>query len=201
MILTWTSGMTDGPHKSLPMARPWKRVMEWAMKGVYSPREVLEAQRAAIFSDFVGSAMDRVRQIVAGSAEGVLFFDGGGVCEKLERVRAEYRGNVAVEATIDGLQVIARKEVLTQRSYTEALEQAVRDRLERGHRAIDQHHLDKVGHEGLGEVRKRLESTRTPEEVRGIVGDLLSGTNLRKRRAVAPQTGIEHGPALIRSSK
>lgn len=44
--------MTDGPHKSLPMPRHWKRVAKFADSDVYGDEEVEKALLVAVARDF-----------------------------------------------------------------------------------------------------------------------------------------------------
>ena len=46
----WT--MSDGPHRSLPMRKPWKDLAMRGDKAAYSASEVAEAATNALASDF-----------------------------------------------------------------------------------------------------------------------------------------------------
>jgi hypothetical protein len=56
--------MSDGPHRSLPMRRGWKRVAEWADNQAFEPEQVCSAIIPALEGDWIGEVSEQfVREL------------------------------------------------------------------------------------------------------------------------------------------
>lgn len=65
--------MTDGPHKSLPMNRDWKRVAKRLANENSSEEEVREAVSRALLTSERQCIINRLRDIIAPEVQGSLF--------------------------------------------------------------------------------------------------------------------------------
>lgn len=91
--------MSDGPHRSLPLGREWKRVMERACNEAFASDEVEASLDYAIRSAFTPDAINDINALLFGAGQRGLFPDSDRM--QLEAIRARYRADPAAEELVD----------------------------------------------------------------------------------------------------
>ena len=126
--------MSDGPHKSLPMSRSWKRVAERASLPAYSASDVEDAVSAALISDFAGAPVDEVREAFIGDMQASLF--SGSRVEALQAFRQSAPDPV-MGPLIDGAVAAARAGSSSEQEFQRLVCEAVSERFQRRVRQIE----------------------------------------------------------------
>lgn len=188
--------MSDGPHRSLPLRRHWKKLAEWAATPSFSPDEVAASIPDALLKDFkeVYVPLLRIREIFVGD-DRPLFHEY--CADELEAVRHSCRGvtvgnilvDCAIQANADGLAGdIALKTALINALLAHA----------RGNCHSIEEHYQREAPRNAVNVRARLRAARDQVSY----GELASGLITSDKAAItgkfnlAKHTGIDEGPQL-----
>lgn len=183
--------MSDGPHRTLPMRRPWRDLAERAATPAYSPDEVNAALPLALRDEFREAPLAEVADILRGERQGSLFREERS--HQLNALRASYPGSVvattliecALEAVADGLQGESALHI----AVTNALKAHGRT----GGRQIEEHYQRNRSHGN--ELRDRLLRARKHCRYDALASELLSegqAGDVRPHR----RSGIDEGPQL-----
>lgn len=180
--------MSDGPHKSLPMRKPWKGVAEVADSDASTMPEVLPRLLNALSADWReeinAGLIANLRNIFDGADQLAMFPEQrraqleGLAREATGRPLAQILIECADRALAAGLYGVAALEDTAQR----ALELRVR----RGIRQVEEHYLRKSNEPRAARVRDKLEAAAAACDL-GSWGRRL--------------TGIEHGATTVRAIK
>src|SRR5919202_1357737 len=100
--------MSDGPHRSLPMRRPWKRLAARADVPSYSPAEVAEALRSALVAGWSSEVTPSLLRRV-----GMLTEEGGLFVEQADRDLTLLRGTAAA-SPLAGLLIDCTRDALAE---------------------------------------------------------------------------------------
>lgn len=180
--------MSDGPHKSLPMKRPWKAVAKVADTEATSMLEIVPRMLNALSKDWreeVTSALQTALRDIFDRADQRLMFPEQRRSE-LDRLSREAAGLPLARVLIE-----CADQALTAGQHGEpGLEDAARRALElhvtRGLRQVEEHYLRESTAPRAGRVRDNLEQA-------AAACDLTSWA----RRL----TRIEDGPTTVRLPK
>jgi hypothetical protein len=191
--------MSDGPHKSLPMRRAWKRVCEVADNAAHALEEVIEGIAPALAADARGEISDgflrRLRRALGLDAEQLPLFDDAGQAVVSARTRAESTmeadlADAIGDALRDGL------------SGIDALRGGIRTALEdRGLaavRAVEEHYLLKSPKSRAQHVRDRLHAglAGAAAAVASLTEGLVNGTISLPVAPATSRSGLDEGPRL-----
>ena len=179
--------MSDGPHRSLPMRRGWKRVAERSDKRAYSSEEVSESVVVALEQDchheLSSTFLDMAWQVFS-DQEPSLFATK--ISLKLETLRQEAGsgiGRLVLEQAI----LVAERGKTGKDGLTEAVKNALCDRAAKGTRQIEEHYCRESSNPRAQHVRTRMEE--------GISGAALDGL---ARRILKIEQPSDVRPALNR---
>lgn len=186
--------MSDGPHKSLPMLRHWKKLAERAAKEAYSAGEVLEALAPALKRDFRDVPIDALRAVFNNDDQPSLL--GYGRNDQLEAIRCTCRGSAAAHALVDSAIDVATRGITGDVALRMALENALRSHQRSGFRSIEEHYLRKSGKRSSIHIRHRLSAAGSECDLRNLSQELLSGGRRVRIGRLPRHAGIEDGPPL-----
>ncbi len=185
--------MSDGPNRSLPMRRVWKRLARRAAKEAFSVSEVCEALPHALGREFREAPLDLVRGILLPS-EQASFFDEDR-CTRLEAARQACRGSAAGNALIDSAIAAVLAGYTGESAYLRAVEGAFEDCTHRAIRSIEEHCLREGGERNARFIRDRLDDARKRCNFKQVAADLTSRSKPRRASDSLPRyTGIDDGP-------
>jgi hypothetical protein len=189
--------MSDGPHRSLPLRRAWKKVCEIADGRAHAIEEIVERIPAALAADVIGeigegllkslrriltpeqpSLIDDARAQVAAlraNARSVMEVD---LVESVgDALRA---GKMGVEALLVGAEVVLE---------------------ERGHaakRSVVEHYLRKAPQARALHIERRLGDAlqRATDSLRGLAVGLANGSVRRALPKASDRSGLDDGPTF-----
>jgi len=150
--------MSDGPHRSLPMRRGWKRVAKCGDNKAFSLEEVStsivsaleEDSRDELDSGFVEGLYDLCRE-----PEASLFKDQfGPQLEGLREAAGHGLGRIALEHAILLSENGEKRTAIAE----QALKHAFKDRAARGARQVEEHYCRESSPSHANDVRGRIEN-------------------------------------------
>lgn len=189
--------MSDGPHRSLPLRRAWKKVCEIADGRAHALEEVVERIPAALAADasneISASLLKTLRHIL--SPEQLPLIDDAGVQVAALRTHASSVMEIdLIESVGDALR--------DGKSGIEALQVGAEAVLEeRGHaakRSVVEHYLRKVPQARAAYVEQRVGEAlqRAGDSLRDLALGLANGA-IRRAVAKAPdRSGLDDGPVF-----
>jgi hypothetical protein len=183
--------MSDGPHRSLPLLKHWKKLAALAAKPAYSLGDVAEAFPLALQKDFSKKLLSIIHDILCA---GNLFNEH--YKDLLEAARSKYRGSVADNLLID-CAIEAHTAGLTGESaFRMALENALPAHALGICRQIEEHYLRKQPWSTAG-IRDRLKNARDLCSHVTIASEMISDKPAKSSGYRLPKrTGIDEGPPL-----
>lgn len=190
--------MTDGPHKSLPLHRRYKVMMERATKRAYTVTEIQEAQRSALVWEFQRVPVAKIRSAIAAETENVVVFDSDGLVARLESIRDCHPGSSIVGDIVGELVADALSGCPTEEALVRAVESAIESHCERVGRQMEGHFLKKAGSRGVSEMRERLKLASDEHAVKAISAEILSSTKASHTAGeLEKKSGIDDGISLL----
>ena len=186
--------MSDGPHLSLQLRRPWRKLAERAAKAAYSVDEMVEVLEAALRRELREVPLV-IREIMGGGEQAALFDDER--ITQLEAARSAAWGstpatvaiNCAIEATQSGL--------FGDEGFSHAMEAALRELTQGYSRSMEEHYLRVDGVRSANNLHARLDACLKSADLGALVRKFMS-SSARKMPNPPPaiRTGIDEGPRL-----
>lgn len=187
--------MSDGPYKSLPMKRRWRRAAKCAYQEAYSSEEVTAAVTSASHADWRAevrhSLATAVAEAVSPSGQQALFTDqalrdlralrcaspleASFICNAVDAVQCGLRGAEAVQAAAEG---------------------ALSDRLLCNYRQVEEHVYRDDGIHSARFMRRRFEAAHAQVDLSGLARAALRAGNPLPRRSRAAHTDLDAGVSL-----
>ena len=187
--------MSDGPHRSLPMRRPWKDLAERAAKAAFSTDEVCEALPRALRREFREAPVEAVREILGGGAQGSLLSKE--IVEQLESARGACRGSSAGTALIDCAIEAVTSGLKGDPACQAAMENALDACSLYSFRSVEEHYQREATTHSARFVRGRLDAARHQCDFGALAGELLAPAKPKGRPNNLPKrAGIDDGPEL-----
>lgn len=186
--------MSDGPHRSLPMRRHWKKFAERASKHSYSLDEVSAVLPSALMNDFKDAPLNQVSGIFLGDGQIPLFQQD--CADRLEELRRICRGSTVGNTLID-CAIEANANGLTGEA---AINAAVRNASEAYARTIlhqiEEHYRRKQPGSQFN-VRNRMSAACNQVSFASFASEMMYGNDGTKGKFdVMKRTGIDEGPRL-----
>ena len=187
--------MSDGPHKSLSMARHWKRLAERADNAAFAPNEVGGELPPALERDWRAEVPDslssRVRLVLSSDQES-LFADG--TIDQLEGLRLKHADQPLAGVFLEFLmQSVAQGETGDDAVCTGA-ERALNDRAMRRARQIEEHYRRKGGRSSY--VRERIERAVMQTELATVAKCVTGVAPAAGTQPIGRRTGLDDGVQL-----
>lgn len=189
--------MSDGPHKSLPMRRAWKRLAMCADNEAFAPEDVSGALADALRQDWKAEALQQlVRRLDA-----VVGDDGSGLFEgrrfaQLDAERAAAGGHplscLLIDCVIHELrQGCWRKDTLREAAVKALVEWAARHA-----RQIEEHYKRRSDRHRAGNVRERLEASVAKVDMQSLAKTPIRAGRDQHAHAPAKYAGLDDGVKL-----
>lgn len=189
--------MTDGPHKSLPLLKPWKDVAERAANRNYNLEQVAEALPAALVHELRGAPTEAVRQILNEGMDSLFPPELQMRINRLEALRVDHSGNASATAFIDGAIVELALGHSGDEAFKNAALAAAQDRWQSCERAIEEHYYREVSGQKALDMRQRLKDARTHCDLPSLVEELAAKGKLDPRAVrPRPMSDLDQGPEL-----
>lgn len=187
--------MSDGPHRSLPMGRAWKRVAERADNGACSAEEIHAALIPALEKDCrdeINSEFLRDVRAALDERNSLLFKVD--VKPLMDGFRAEASSSMD-RAILDNVCALSAEDVAGADVLLKAVEAVVSDRAARGARQAEEHYLRQSTAKRALHLRERMEDAITTMNAREVAAKLLD-TQPRRSSAPAKRRGLDDGVEL-----
>jgi len=189
--------MSDGPHKSLPMPRAWKKLAECADKTAYHPDEVTEAARYALERDwqqevpksFLANARKALDQLNLFPEHLVI---------ALQKLRTTVAGNHLCNLVLDYAIHAAREGKAGEAALHDAVKNAAIDYTARRSRQVEEHYLRKARRAPLERsraVRRRLNDAFQNAQTEKVVKQLIDPKE-KPAHKIKKRNGLDDGVEL-----
>lgn len=188
--------MSDGPHRSLPMRRPWKSVAECADNVAFEVDEIREAILPAIENDCRREVRREFLDNLCGlcaDQEAMLFkSDMRAVLEGLRRT-----ANAGLEQQVLDHAIHAAASGSNGRGVAEtALARALRDRGASGIKQAEEHYLRKSSARRAHNVRERMERAVSNADIDMVARRLITGRQEHSVPQMSKRQGLDDGVKL-----
>lgn len=188
--------MSDGPHRSLPMRRSWKRVAECADNRAFDAIEIQQAIGAALEQDCRGEMsrdfLDRMSRICR-DEENSLF--KGQARPKLEALRPEAGPGIG-HVILDHAIRLAANGTAAGEIPMEATKRGLIDRGARCARQVDEHYCRKSTQARAYKVRERVEQGLKGSHLDSVARRVLNGEPGKSSRQPTRKQGLDDGVKL-----
>jgi hypothetical protein len=186
--------MSDGPHRSLLMRRPWQRVAERSDKRAFTPHEIGEAMTAALEQDCV---MEMTPAFLAGIrrvAQEPLLFDDD-IAARLEPLRSE-AGSGMGRALLDNVAVLSSADMDDFTVLQKALEGTLQGRAYQSARSVEEHILRETTAARSNRNRGRLEEGIACTDFGAIATRFLGAKPQKAAGGLVKRSGLDDGVSL-----
>ncbi|WP_250525235.1 hypothetical protein [Caballeronia sp. GAWG2-1] len=189
--------MSDGPHRSLPMRKPWKELAKRGDQSVYDVDQVVEAATNALASDFKSevkwSVIDSLKAIFTGRDNSLMLSEIA--LQELENAKVLAAGSVF------GMNAVAWSAELINDgrfgldAFHEAIGLAGKMRGFANVRSVEEHYLRESNHRRADYVGKRLYNAISSLSD-GQLGLILAAPESTRTPRSSKKTQIDEGVPL-----
>ncbi len=187
--------MSDGPHRSLPMRRPWKKVAECADNGAFEVEEIREHILPALENDcrreIRREFLNELCRICA-DQEASLF--NGDMRPTLEGLRR--KANVGMENLVLDHAILAAATGTSRGIADKAVGQALKDRGASGIRQVEEHYLRESSARRAHNVRDRMEQAISGADFDSAARRLVDGRTKNDGPKPSKRQGLDDGVKL-----
>lgn len=187
--------MSDGPHRSLPMRKGWKRVAESADNEAFSAAEVREAIVPALEEDCREISREFIRGLrkVSLEQEGSLFkSDPTPSLEGLRDLASAGLARVVFDYAIKHAANGQAAKDIAQKAMTDALV----DRAARGMRQVEEHYCRESTAPRANQVRERIEKAIGGANIGGLAKRILEPDSNGAASPAPKRDGLDDGVEL-----
>lgn len=189
--------MSDGPHRSLPMSRAWKKFTECINNEAFSDEEVRDAIVAALEQDWRKQNMDGlVRKVseVLSDGQANLFYEQR--AERLKLLRREAASFPLQRVFLDCVDKAVAVGHSVDDSLVEEACQTLSDLAMRRTRQVEEHCLRSSRGRPATDVRRRIEGSITGLDFSAPARRLLGIDRDEFPPTLAKKTGLDDGVRL-----
>lgn len=189
--------MSDGPHRSLPMRKPWRELAKRGDQGTYDPEQVAEAAASALASDFKNevkwSLIDALKSIFTGRDNSLELPEIA--LQELENAKVLAAGSVfGMNAVAWSIELISDGRFGLD-AYYDAIGLAAKERGFANVRSVEEHYLRESNPRRSDNVGKRLHAAISSlSESR--LGLMLVAPVLAKTQSPKKRTYLDEGVPL-----
>lgn len=186
--------MSDGPHRSLPMGKRWKKLAECLDNASFATDDLCERRDAAILEEFKRevseSLMSGLRDILRSSDQGSLFGPSGDDIENLRmHTSGSSVGNLLLDCAIDAV----NSGVSGEAALAVACDETANEILDRHGRGMAEHYQRETGAKRASHFQARMLSVQDGRSMDSLVNRIVQGGRAMVIRAPTRHTGIEDG--------
>ena len=189
--------MSDGPHRSLPMSRAWKRFTECVNNDAFSDEEARDAIVAALEQDWRKENMEGlVRKVyeVLSDGQANLFYEQRAECLKL--LQREAASSPLQHVFLDCVDKAIAAGHSGNDSLIEEACQTLSDLAMRGTRQVEEHCLRSSKGRPATDVRRRIEGAIKGLDFAAPARRLLGIDRNESPPTPAKKTGLDDGVRL-----
>lgn len=187
--------MSDGPHKSLPMKRAWKRVAECADNQAFSPEEIGAAMVPALEQDchdeLAPAFLHEIRDALEARESGLFKSDPMWI-NGLRSVAS----NGLERAILDNIDHGPSADAKALDVLRVAVEGVLRDRAARCERQIEEHYLRRRDAPRVAELRARIDRAIELTPMDTIAARVIDPGHSMSPRLNAKKSGLDDGVML-----
>lgn len=189
--------MSDGPHRSLPMRKPWKELAKRGDQCAYDSEQVAAAATSALASDFKNevswSLISALKSVFQGQDNSLMLPEIA--VKQLEDLRGLAAGSVFGRNAVEWSIELVNEGRLEPNAVYEAIGLAAKDRGFANTRAIHEHVLRETNPQRAAGVAARLNSAigGLPE---GRLGSMLMERRPSGTRRLRKSTSVDEGVPL-----
>ncbi|RWL74505.1 MAG: hypothetical protein EOR67_31320 [Mesorhizobium sp.] len=189
--------MSDGPHRSLPMRRPWKELAKRGDQLTYDSGQVTEAATHALASDFKnevsGRLLSALKDVFAGRGNSL------GITEialqQLDEAKALAAGSVFGMNAVAWSILLVHEGRLDKQALYDAVGLAAKERGFANTRSVEEHYLREANQRRADNVSARL-SNAISGLSEGKLGSMLVDPQPAVSRAPRKRSEINDGVPL-----
>jgi hypothetical protein len=186
--------MSDGPHRSLPMSRGWRKVAEYAGNETFASNDVRDALETAIEQDWrknISAGLIGSMQDVVGGA--TLFSEDS--IQAIEDLRQSIAGCTMGHVLLDHMVYAVSDGQSGDTALQEAVTRTATDWSARCARQVEEHYLRKSSTENATNVRSRIEEAVQKAPFTALASRLLNAESGPAPRLVK-HDGLDDGVPL-----
>jgi hypothetical protein len=188
--------MSDGPHKSLPMRRSWKRVAECGDNRAFTREEISRAIIPALEQDcnseIAPEFLDSIRTVFRNQESSLFKDQTGPQLDALKGTAGCGIGRVVLEHAIR----VAQRGGTGINGLVEATTNALTDRAARGARQVEEHYCRNSNSPRAQRVRARIEEGIGGAPINGLARQILKLDSRPSSPATLKQKGLDDGVKL-----
>ena len=188
--------MSDGPHRSLPMSRAWKKVAECADNPAFEAEEIRDYIIPALEQDcrqeVSRSFLDGFHDICSDPQTALFKRDLGPPLEALRRTAGPGMERLIVDHAIHA----AAKGDTSPEIAEKAVANALRDRGGRNGRSVEEHYFRKSTERRAHRVRGRIEEGMTGADMNSVARRVLNGNGKPAPSKPSKRQGLDDGVKL-----
>ena len=191
--------MSDGPHKSLPMTRGWRKVAERADKRAYSLDEIAEAMGPALEGDFrndVPSLLISALQRVFADNRQLALFEAESTIDRIETLRPQVAGRPLGSTLLDCAADVAAHGLKGEAAVDAAVRHALEEHAQRGARQVEEHYLRESSMGRAVDVRDRITAAIQPVPLASLAARLRGVEGPAALAGIPKHTGLDDGVPL-----
>lgn len=186
--------MSDGPHRSLPMGRRWKKLAECLDNESFSTDEVRERRDSAILGEISREVpdplMSQLREILSSSDQGTLFAPSG---DEIEILRAKANGSPVGNLLLDCVVEAVNSGQTGEASLVAACSETANEIFDRHARGMAEHYQRKTGAMRASHFKSRLVVIQESRSMGGLVDRIVQGGRAMVIRAPTRHTKLDDG--------
>lgn len=189
--------MSDGPHRSLPMGRRWKKLAECLDNPSFSTEDLRERRDAALLGEFAREVPDLMmaglRNILCESEQGTLFAPTGCEIENLRLLSdGSPIGGLLLDCAIDAV----NSGHIGEAAFSAACSDTASELLERHSRGMAEHYQREAGAKRAAHFQSRLDSLHDGNSMANLTSRITQGGRAMVIRPPTRHTGLEDGVAF-----
>lgn len=186
--------MSDGPHRSLPMGRRWKKLAECLDNTSFSEEEVSERRDAAIIGEFSreisDTLMSGLRHLLCSSDQGLLFAPSS---DEIETLRTQVDGSPVGSLLLDCAIDAVNSGIVGEAALAAAYQETAAEILDRHARGMAEHYQRETGAKRASDFQRRVETMVHGHAMVDLASRLVQGGRALVIRAPTRHTGLEDG--------
>lgn len=183
--------MSDGPHKSLPMTRKWKKVAELADNSAFDIKDVAIATDCAIENDWKHEGCAGLIEKMKVLMDTPTLFPNG----QFESLRNMVVGKPLGGFILDSLSFAIDSGLSGLEALSKAVSMAVVDRSERAIRQVQEHYIRKSNFHRSYKVTSRISNGIRELGLEKLASRLLNPSSSRPQPRMK-RTGLDEGIRL-----
>ena len=191
------NSMSDGPHRSLPMGRKWKKLAECVDNASFSVGELRERRDSAILGEFSreipNRLMSSLREVLSISDQGVLIAPSGG---EIEYLRPQANGTPVGNLLLDCLVESVSSGQTGEGALIAAFSEAATEILNRQLRGMAEHYQREARAKRAIHFQSRLGAIHDIRSMESLARRIVQGGSATVVRAPTRYTGLDDGVRL-----